>query len=452
MQTPRLGEQRRARILVLGGGFAGVYAAYELQRALADEPVEIAIVNRENFFVFYPLLPEIVSGAVATESILNPIRLVVPEATLYVGEVTAINLDEHRVDIRHGLYRHEQQSRTLDYDALVLALGGLPNTSMIPGLSTYAFDVQRLSTAFSLRNHLIDVLGQADIEADPRRKQALLTFVVIGGGATGVEVVAEIRDLVSDAVAYYPHIEPDDVRVMLVHSENRLFPDFPRRTARYADRLLTKRGVELLYNRRVVRVERDGVALDNGAWIPTATAVAAVGVRPNPLVEDLPVTHDNRGRVVTDGSLRVPRYPDVWAIGDNASVTDPHTGRPYPQTAQHAVREARLVAHNIAAALRGMPPQLMTYRTIGQMVALGHRSAIANIRGLAFSGFPAWWLWRTYYLLQMPRWSKRARIAMDWTLDMLFPPELVQLKVGQPEPSAGVITGVRPAGEGAERS
>jgi NADH dehydrogenase len=392
------------------------------------------------------LIPEIISGTIETESILNPIRLVVPRATLYVGEVVEVDLAARRVDIRHGLYGHDQEPRALYYDHLVLALGGVPNTGLIPGLAEHAFDVQRLSAAFALRNHLIDTLEQADIETDPIEKQRLLTFVVVGGGATGVEVAAEMRDLVYDATEHYQHIEPEDLRVVIVHGGERLFPDLPARLARFAERILHQRKVEILYQRRATRVDPKGVDIDDGSRIESRTVVGSVGVSPNPLIRALPVPHDERGRVAAERTLAVPGYPNVWVIGDAARVIDPHTKKPYPQTAQHAVREAKLVARNIAAALRGDPPGEMRYRTIGQMIALGHRSAIAYIRGISISGVVAWWMWRTYYLMQLPRWNRRLRVMFDWTVDLFFPPELVQLKVGQPSGPGhgGAVTAPRP--------
>ena len=434
MEWTRPGDPPAPRILILGGGFAGVYTAFELRKRLGRAPAEIAVVNRENFFVFYPLIPEIVAGAIETDDVLNPIRLVAPGSTLYVGEVTGIDLAAQTVEILHGLYRHRQRARTLAYDHVVLALGGIPNTSRIPGLGEYAFDVQRLAHAFDLRNHLIDVLEQGDIETNPVDKRRILTAVVVGGGANGVEVVAEIRDLLVDAAEHYPHLEPEDFRVVLVHGGDRLLPDLPGNLARFAERLLRRRGVEVLLNRRVVRVEPAAVHLDDGTTIEAETIVGSVGVQPNPLVRDLPLAHDERGQIRVNDYLGVEEFPNVWAVGDNAVVIDPHTRRPYPQTAQHAIREARVVAHNIAARLEGGGLEPIAYRTRGQMVALGHRSAVVDAFGMTFSGFVAWWLWRSYYLAQLPRWDKRLRVTFDWTLDLLFPPTLVQLKVGQSGP------------------
>lgn len=443
--------QTPIRILVAGGGFAGVYTALELQRRLRGLPCAIDVVNRDNFFVFYPLLPEIISGAVETEHILEPIRQVVPGATLFVGEVTGIDLDAQRVDIRHGLYGRPRQACSHYYDHLVLALGGEPNTSRIPGLVERAFDVQRLAHAFALRNHLVDALEQANLTVDPVEKRRLLTFVVIGGGTNGVEVVAEIEAMVRGAIGRYRYLVPEDLRLVLVQSGEHVLPELSTRLGEYAERLLRQRGVEIALGRRVTLVTRDAVRLDDGTTIPAATVVGSVGVRPNPLVGQLPVVRDPAGRVIVDGTLALPGFPNVWAIGDNALVTDPHTGRPYPQTAQHAVREARVVAQNIAARLTGAPLTRIDYRTRGQLVALGHRSAVAEIRGRTFAGFAAWWLWRTYYLAQLPRWEKRLRVTLDWTLDLLFPPSAVQLKVGQPAPGArdAVIELGTPAAAGA---
>ncbi|HEU4792999.1 MAG TPA: FAD-dependent oxidoreductase, partial [Nitrolancea sp.] len=238
------------------------------------------------------------------------------------------------------------------------------------------------------------------------------------------------------SIRYYQNIEPGNLHVILIHGGNRLISDLPSRLGYYAERLLRRRGVEILFNCRVARVEPDAVYLKNGEVIMADTIVGSVGVAPNPMVANLPVPHDRRGAIVVNSDLSVPGYPNVWALGDNAFVVDPHTGKPYPLTAQTAVREAKLVARNIAASLRGESLTPFSYRTIGAMVALGHRSAVAYIRGLTFSGFIAWWLYRTYYLLQLPRWDKRLRIVFDWTLDLFFPPVLVQLKVGQPAPTA----------------
>lgn len=426
----------RNRILILGGGFAGVYTARALQRELRGTDAKVAIVNRENFHVFYPLLPEIISGAIDTEQVLNPIRRVAPQARLYAGDVTRIDLANQRVEIRHGLYQYRQTPRTLYYDHLVLALGGVPSVSRIPGLGEYAFDVQRLSNAFALRNHVIDTLEQAAIERDPAVRERLLTYVVIGGGPTGVEIAAEINSLVDDAVQYYAGIDRSDLRVIVVEYAPRILGPMPEELAAFATRALEERGVEFLLSTGVERIERHAVVLNNGETIHAETVVGSVGVDINPLIRDLDAPHDERGRLVAHETLRVGDYPNVWALGDNALVIDPSTGKPYPQTAQHAVRQAKVVAHNIAATINGEALEPMVYKTRGQMVALGHRNAVAEIFGRCISGFPAWFLWRSYYLLQMPLIDKRVRVVFSWTIDLLAPPTLVQLKVGQPAPMA----------------
>jgi NADH dehydrogenase len=368
--------------------------------------------------------------------VLNPIRLVAPRAKLYVGDVTGIDLARQSVEIRHGLYQHRQEPRTLYFDHLVLALGGVPSVSRIPGLGEFAFDVQRLSNAFALRNHIIDTLEQAAIERDPATRERLLTYVVIGGGPTGIEIAAEISSLVDDAVRYYPGIERSDLRVVVVEYAPRVLGPMPEELASFAARSLEDRGVEILTNTGVERIERHAVVLNTGETIHAETVVGSVGVDVNPLIRDLPAPHDERGRLIAHETLRVGDYPNIWALGDNARVIDPATGKPYPQTAQHAVRQAKTLAHNIAAAIKGQPLEPMTYQTRGQMVALGRRNAVAEIFGRCVSGFPAWWLWRSYYLLQMPLTEKRVRVMFSWTIDLVAPPTLVQLKVGQPAPMA----------------
>jgi NADH dehydrogenase len=424
-----------ARIVIAGGGFAGVTAAHQLRHAARAGHVEVALVSRENAFVFYPLMPEVIAGGLRVETILTSIRHVLPHARLYVGELTGVHLERQTVTIQHGLYQHHQRPLELPYDHLVLALGGVPATYGIPGLDDYAFDVQRLSNAFALRNHLIDLLEQADIEPDPAEQRRLLTVVVIGGGPTGVEVAAEIRSLFTHALPYYQAIQPDTARIVLVEALPRLLTGFPDAVAHRAARELRQRGIVVLLGRKVIQVEPAAVVLDDGTRLESRTIVSAIGVEPNPIVRSFGLPLDQRGRIVVDEYLRVTGHPNVWAIGDNAAVIDPATGRPYAPTAQHAVRQAKLLARNLVASLRSEPLQPMHYRTRGMMVTLGDHNAIAWLGRVTLTGFLAWWLWRTYALLQIPRWDRRIRLAMEWTLDLLFPPELVQLKVGQPAPA-----------------
>jgi len=431
-RIPRSGP---IRIVIAGGGFAGVTTAHALRQAARAGEVEVALVSRENAFVFYPLMPEVISGALRVETILTSIRQVVPHARLYVGELAGIDLEQRTVTIRHGLYQHHQRPSELPYDHLVLALGGVPATFGIPGLDDYAFDVQRLGNAFALRNHLIDLLEQADIETDPDEQRRLLTVVVIGGGPTGVEVAAEIRSLFTHALPFYRNVRPGTERVVLVEALPRLLTGFPAEAAERAARELQRRGIEVLLGRKVIRVDPAAVVLEDGTVLESRTIVSAIGVEPNPIVRSFGLPLDQRGRIVVDEYLRVSGCSDVWAIGDNAAVIDPTTGRPYAPTAQHAVRQAKLLARNLLASLRGQSLEPMRYRTRGMMVTLGDHTAIAWLGRFTLTGFPAWWLWRTYALLQIPRWERRVRLAMEWTLDLLFPPELVQLKVGQPAPA-----------------
>jgi NADH dehydrogenase len=421
-------------VLILGGGFAGVYTAMALQDELRGLNARVAIVNRENFFVFYPMLPEIISGSIDTENILNPIRLLTPRAKLYVGDVTGIDITAGKVEIQHGLYQHQQTPRTLYYDHLVLALGGIPSVSRIPGLAEYAFDVQRLSNAFALRNHVIDTLEQAAIQRDAEARRRLLTYVIIGGGPTGAEIAAEIGALLDEALQYYPDIERDEAKVIILEYAPRILGPMPEDLAEFARHSLEERGIIVRTSTGVAKIDHHLVHLNSGEVIQSETVIGSVGVDVNPLIRDLPVEHDERGRVIASDSLMVGDTRNIWAVGDNARVYDPFTGTPYPQTAQHAVREARTVAHNIAATMRGKPLRTMTYKTRGQMVALGRRNAVAQVFGQNIKGFPAWWVWRTYYLAQMPLWEKRVRVMFSWTIDLFTPPTLVQLKVGQPSP------------------
>jgi NADH dehydrogenase len=432
----------RPRIVILGGGFAGVTVAQALEHHLQAGEANVVLVSRDNAFVYYPLLPEIVPGQIRIEDILSPIRLVAPHARLLMGSVQAIDLDAQLVHVRYGLDHGPTDELILPYDHLVLALGGIPATFNIPGINEYTYQIQRLGHAFALRNHLIDLLEQAEATNDRELRRALLTVVVIGGGATGVELAAAVEELLSRALHYYRGLQQSDYRVVLVHALERLLPEAPTALGDYAERMLHRRGIDLLLNRPVVQVEPDAVILKDGTRIAAHTVISAIGVQPHPLARALPVEHDRQGRIVVEPTLRIPAYPNVWAIGDLAAVPDPNTGNTYPPTAQHAIAEAETAAHNIAATLRGRPLHAIQYRTRGQMVTLGHRTAVAAIAGRVITGHFAWWIWRTYHLLRLPRWERRLRVLFDWTLDLFFPPELVRLPVSPLTPRANAAAPV----------
>jgi NADH dehydrogenase len=416
------------RVVILGGGFAGVHAAIELERAVPrNTRVEITIVNRDNFVLFTPMLHEVAASDLDVTHIVNPIRRMVRRAVLFVGEVEGIDLDGRRVMVRHARGGHEHE---LPYDHLVLALGSVTNFFGLPGLEERALTMKSLGDAIRLRNRLIEVLEEADFECAGAQRNDLLTILVAGGGFAGVETVAAANDFLREAIGAYPRLSPEMVRLVLVHSGESILPELHPKLGGYAARVLGRRGVELRLGVRVTGVSDDGVSLSDGTLVPARTLVWTAGTAPSPMLADLPCARQG-GRVVADECLRVPEWPGVWALGDCARVPDGRGGF-YPPTAQHALRQGKVLGRNIAAAVRGQEPRPFVFSALGQLAAIGRRTGVANIMGASFSGFLAWWMWRTIYLSKLPGLDRKVRVSLDWTLDLLLEKDLVQL---QTEPS-----------------
>jgi NADH dehydrogenase len=419
---------RPTRILIVGGGFGGVYTAIALETLLAAEirrgEIELGLVSRDNYIVFQPMLPEVISGSIGVLDVITPIRRLCPSTNLYTRTIESIDL-RHRSVLSTAGFGSRQHH--LHYDHLVVALGNVTTFAGQPGLSEYAMPFKYLGDALTLRNRVIHTLEEADIEQDPDLRRGLLTFVVAGGGFSGVEAVAELNDFVRAAAASFRNLRPDEIRVVLLHAGGLILPELPRSLAEFAQRLLRKRGVEVLLNTRLAGATADAALLEGGDRIATRTLVSTVPSGPNPLVAMLPVKKD-RGRILVDAHLEVPEHPGLWAVGDCAAIRDARTGEFCPPTAQHATRQAACAAQNIAATLRGAPRKAFSFKALGKMGSLGRRSAVAEIFGVKLSGFVAWWLWRTIYLMKLPGLDRKLRVATDWTLDLVLPPDIVQLK------------------------
>ncbi len=410
------------RIVVLGGGFGGLYAALELERGLARTPgVEVTLVCRDNFHLFTPMLHEVAASDLDFTDIVNPLRKLLRRVRLFVGEIEAIDLASRRVHVSHGDEHHHHE---LPYDQLVLALGSITNFAGLPGLAERALTMKSLGDAILLRNRLIENLETADFECSAGVRAPLCTVVVAGGGFAGVETLAAVNDFARAALPFYPNLGAMSLRMVLVHSGDVILPELGPRLGTYAQQKLAQRGVELRLRSRVVAVRDDGITLGDGTEIATRMIVWTAGTAPNPLLAGLPCAKE-RGRVRTDACLRVPEWPGVWALGDCAQVPDPEGGF-YPPTAQHALRQGARVARNIAATLRGEPPRPFAFSTLGHLAAIGRRTGVARILGFQFSGFLAWWLWRTIYLAKLPRLEKKLRVMLDWTRDIVFSKDLVQ--------------------------
>jgi NADH dehydrogenase len=423
-------SEARTRVLILGGGFGGLYTALELEKRLARDPdVEITLVNRENFISFTPMLHEVAASDLDLTHIVNPIRKMLKRANLFLGDVQHIDLTAKEVVVAHGSDHH---THALPYDHLVIGLGAITNFYQLPGLEERALTMKSLGDAICLRNHLIANLEEADTECAVKAclREPLMTCVVAGGGFAGVETIAAVNDFVQDARRFYRNLHAEQVRMVLVHSGPVILPELSERLGRYAQKKLAERGVEIRLHVRVTGVTDEGVQLSDGTTIKTKTIVWTAGTAPNPLLGPLACNKD-RGRIIANEFLEVPDWPGVWALGDCALIPDRKTGQAYPPTAQHALREGRVLAHNIAAAVRGGRKKPFVFSTLGQLATIGRRTGVANILGINFSGFIAWWLWRSIYLSKLPRAEKKFRVALDWTLDLLFSKDIVQFNTGR---------------------
>jgi NADH dehydrogenase len=424
-----------SRVVIIGGGFAGVSAARRFERlALRGAPVDVTLISDSNFMLFTPMLAEVASGAVEPSHISVPVRAAVANTRFRQGTVEDIEAEARIVHLASRAGPAEQ----IPYDHLVLAVGSVPNFLDLPGVREYAHTLKSLNDATVLRNHVLGLLEQADhIEPDPLERERLLTFVVAGGGFAGAEIAAELFDLVHAVLHYFPGIAPDEPRFVVVHGEDRILPELPSELGAYALSRLRARGIEFRLGVLVAEGTAKDVLLSNGDRISAGTFVWTAGNRPSPLVASLAGEHARNGALVTDHSFRVSGLDRVWAVGDCAQIPDiDRAGAPFPPTAQHAQRQGRVVADNIADVIAGRQPTSFRFRTIGVLVALGHRTAAAEIRGHRFSGLGAWLLWRGVYLSKLPGIEKRVRVLFDWTLDLVFPRDIV---VAAP-PAASVAT------------
>jgi NADH dehydrogenase len=413
----------KTRILILGGGFGGVYTARRLETLCRSrKDIEIVLVNRDNFLLMTPLLFEVCSGTLDLRHCAFPIRAFLRTTRFVESKVEEIDLQRRVVRVliagKHG---------ELTYDHLVLALGSMTNRNMIPG-SDHAFTFKTLADAIILRNHLIERIARAEVEFDPESKRRLLTVVIIGGGLVGVELFGEVTAFFDEIMRFYPHVHRDEVRLVLLQAGDRLMPEIDVKLAAYGTRVLAKRrGADIRIGAKVQTIEPGKVHLPDET-IEAATIVLAAGVLPNSIVAGLPVEKDKHGHIVVDSTMRSKSRPEVWALGDCAMVPDAE-GKPYPHLAQHALRQARLLAENIMAALGGRPPRPFVYHTLGMMGSLGHSRAFGRLLKMPVRGFVAWFVRRTYYLLQMPGWSRRLRIMSDWFFALVFRPDIVKISL-----------------------
>lgn len=409
--------------MILGGGFGGLYTAHHLEeRCRRRRDVEIVLVSRDNYLLMTPLLFEVCSGTLDTRLCAFPIRAFLRRTRFVEATVTGIDLDRKVVHLGGG-----SESGELAYDQVVLALGAMTNRVMIPG-SEHALTFKTLADALLLRNHVIERFERADVETDAELKRRQLTFVIIGGGLVGVELFGELTAFADGIAPLYKRVNRDEVRFILLQAGERIMPEMNPKLAEYGARVLGQRsGVEIRTNVPVRTIERGKVHLSEET-IEAETVILAAGIVPNPIVAGLPVEKDKRGHIVVDGTMRCPSRPELWAIGDCASIPSPD-GVPYPNLAQHALREAKVLARNIYGALNGEMPEPFVFDTLGMMGSLGHGKAFGQLLKVRVYGVLAWFARRTYYLMQMPGWRRRFRIMIDWTFALLSRPDVVRINL-----------------------
>jgi NADH dehydrogenase len=413
-------EPRDARsgVLILGGGFAGAYVA----RLLGERGA--TIVSRENFMLYTPLLPEAASGTLEPRHTVVPLRVMCPHAELLLGDLASVDLSARTASIETA-----DGKRTVGWRELVLALGAVPRTVPVPGLADHGLSFKSLPDAINLRNHVLRQLEAADAEPDDAARRAHLSFVFVGAGYAGVEALAELSDLVDDALRYYPRLRDTPRRWVLVDAAPKILPEIPSRLGEYAARELAQRGVEIYVGTTLTSISGSEAVLGDGTSIPTRTLVWTAGVRANPLLRELGLPLDERGRVEVDEFLRVRGHEGVWALGDCARVPNTRSAEPDPPTCQHALRQARRLAKNIAG-----PPAPYGYRMLGQVATLGRYKGIADVLGVRLRGFPGWFVTRSYHLYQLPLTQRRLRVVVDWTVALLFRRDVVELgMLGRPE-------------------
>jgi NADH dehydrogenase len=415
---------KRARVVIVGGGFGGMYAARHMERRLPAGTAEIVLVNPENFMLYTPLLPEAASGTIEPRHVVVPLRRVLRRTRLLIGRATGFDVDARTVTVTPP----EGPARTIAWDRLVLATGSVSRLPGIPGLAEHARGFKTLPEAIYLRNHVLRQLELADATDDPAERAARLTFVVVGAGYAGTELVAELQTLTARAIKAYPGLRPGDVRWVLADLAPMIMPELGRELGRAALRVLRRRGIEVRLETGVKEVGPDWVRLTDGDELPTRTFVWTAGVRPQPMVATLGLPTDEHGRLVVDRHLAVQGRDDVFALGDTVAVPDPaNPARAAPPTAQHALRQARACAANVAASLDEGERRRFDYKGLGLLVNLGQFKGVGRVLGVPISGFLGWFVTRSYHLAAMPTWGRRFRVGLDWAVALISPSDIAEL-------------------------
>jgi NADH dehydrogenase len=441
---------QQKRILILGGGFAGIQVLMQLQEAFQNDiGVDLTLVSRDNFFLFTPMLPEVSSGMIETRNIVTPVRAFCNRARFYEADIDAIDLENKEIVISHALGRQSnpigRRSHILKFDYLVIALGNETNFFDKEDVTKNSLTIKTLGDAIVLRNHVINMLEQADIEhEDADLRKSLLTFVVVGGGFSGVETVGELNDFIRESIKlFYHNITEADARIVLISSGQRILPEVTEDLSEFALQKIRKSGVEVFLNTRLQAADTNEVRLSDGSSISCNTLIWAGGNKPDKLIRNLSCEHEEGGRLLTNKYLEIQGHEFVFSLGDCACIVDHNTGKPYPPTAQHALKQGRIAAHNIVYSVRTGPAlkanhdkkgkKVFDYKTRGVMALIGRRNGVGILFGLRVHGFLGWCVWRFYYLSTLPTVQKKLRVMVDWFVDLFFKRDVTRLKISYEE-------------------
>ena len=415
---------KKTSVVIAGGGFAGLSAAMYLDKTLARrENVEVTLISRENFILFTPMLHEVAAGDLYPGDIVNPLRRILRHVKFVQAEVQAIDLSTRRIRCVGGI---AQLTLEFEFDHLLLTLGSETNFFDLPGVSEWAVTMKSMFDAAMLRNRVLALLEEATVQKDPVARRQLLTFVTAGGGFAGAETTGAINDFVREIIRYYPDLNEELIRVVVIHPGKFLLPELGEELGNYAEYKLRERKVEVIKGARVANYDGSVVTLTDGKSIPASTLIWTAGVKPSPVIATLPCEKE-RGRLLVSEFLAVTGVPGLWAAGDCAAVPVLNTKNFHPPTAQHGLREGLVAAKNIAATVLDRPLKSFKFATLGQLATIGRRTGVAMVFGIKFSGFVAWCLWRSIYLMKLPRLPKKLRVMVAWTLDLFFSRDIEQM-------------------------
>ena len=417
-------------VLILGAGFAGISLAKELSRLTKkNRMLDVHLINQENYFVFQPMLPEVVSCAIEPSHILNPIRHLCPNVHVHQATISGIDLETRQVTM---VGTDSRRPRELRYDHLVLSLGLTMNLAAVPGMAEHALPLKTLGDAFHLRNHVLSRLEEADSEPDSALRKTILTFVTIGGGFSGVETMAALNDMVKTVLPFYPRAQATGTRMILIHSRETILNELEHGLGKFAQQKLQERGVECRLHTTVKEITPNEVVLSTEEHVSARTVICTVGNAPHPLMAQLALPQD-RGRILVEATMQVKDTPNVWALGDAALVPDVSRGGWCPPTAQYAMRQGKQAARNILAAVHGQSLQNFHFKGLGQMAVVGRHCGVAQIGGWKISGFLAWVLWRSVYLMKLPGLPCKVRVALDWIMELVFPRDITKVDLQRTE-------------------